>query len=116
MIRTWIWISLPEPHPPYPSAGTMMEGIACRLELMNWLMSPFQAGSGWSLRNKTTTSSATVLLSEAVREAWNFILDLLPAPVFLLKKDIYMYIIMYIYIICVCVIRFEKGLFHLEST
>ena len=49
-----------------------MEGMACKLELMKWFMSGFQAGSGWSLRSRTTTSSAMVLLSEAVRDAWSF--------------------------------------------
>lgn len=57
----------------------MMEGMSCRLELMNWLMSEFQAGKEWSLLSNTTTSSAMVLLSEAVREAWKRSLLLLPA-------------------------------------
>ena len=56
----------------------MMEGMAWREELMNWLMRGFHAGSTWSRLNSTTTSSAMVLLSEAVREAWKRGLRLLP--------------------------------------
>ena len=39
---------------------------------MYLLMREFHARSGWSLRTRTTISSATVLLEEAVSEACNF--------------------------------------------
>lgn len=49
-----------------PVVMLMSFGMVWRLRLMNWLMRGFQAGSGWSLRSRTTISSAIVLLSEAV--------------------------------------------------
>ena len=53
------------------SMGSTRDGMACKLRLMYWLMSLFQPSSGWSRRINTISSSAMVLLSEAVEEAWS---------------------------------------------